>query len=384
MTNLHRLSLSLCLSVAVAFVSAGDVLSLDTRAARDRLSRSGRIRFNRVEGLFVGYRVDVRPTRTNGLTCFTQTGYGFDSKKMRWEAGVSYAGEKATATLAAFDRTATKDEATVGTGENTLFSALLKWDYRDYYRAKHGFEAKGSYQIRPRITAVGKLSAFSYESMDVATNWSLVYPDRAYRANPRVRLGDIGLINIGLAYDNRAGGPLFRNAWVISGVYERAFREFDHNGLVIAVRRYQKTVLGSQAFVANLKLGTRESNWEQHLFDLGGVGTLRGFQIKEYTGNRMVLFSIDYLFRGDVMRRVPIKGANLLNLILFFDTGWLNRIAESKGFLKGFGVLSLRDFKTDVGASVALPREIFRFDVARRLDRREDPWVVSARIRSKF
>ena len=380
------LSRSAFLLVAIAAVLAlcVDASALDMEAARRDLSRSGRVWFNRVEGLFIGYRLGVSPHQLKGATVHAETGYGFDSKEARWETGLTYRSDRVIASLTAFDRTETNDALIVGTGENSIFSALFKWDYRDYYRTKNGFELKGSYRLRPRLTVLSSLSGFSYETMAVKTDWGLLYPDRAYRVNPAVREGDVGLFRLGLTYDSRRGGPLFRNSWVLSGSYRRAFREFDHNALALSATRFQKTVFGNQAFIVSARITSVESTAEQFLYDLGGVGTLRGFEIKEFTGNRMVLLTADYLFRGDVLNHVPIRGFDLVNLILFADTGWLTARPRSGHLLAGFGSLSLRDFKTDAGVSIALPRQIFRFDVARRLDRKEDPWVLSARIRYEF
>ncbi len=354
------------------------------KPVRPGFSRSARIRYNRVEGLFAGYRLGVTPKTWQGLSLFAEGGYGVHNREPRWEGGVEYQNPKGAFSLSLFDRTETNDREIISTRENTIFALLLKWDYQDYFRAKNGFEAKGSYRPRRPFHLLGRLKAFTYAEMPAEAQWSLFYPDRAFRVNPRIQPGDAGLLQIGFLLDTRMRTPLFRNAWYVTGIYERGFREFEYNGLILAAKRFQKLIFGQQAFVLQARLATRESTHEQHLFDLGGVGTLRGYEIKEFTGNRMVMINFDYLFRGDFLGRIPIKGFHLLNLILFFDAGWVHSEPRSESLLGGFQDLDLKDFKPNAGISIAAPQQFLRFNVARRLDRSNDPWVLSMRVRRKF
>ena len=188
------------------------------------------------------------------------------------------------------------------------------------------------------------------------------------------------LLQIGLIHGPRRRGPLFRNAWYVNGVYERGFREFGYNGIVLHIKRDQKVVFGRQAFVLGCLLGARESTDEQHLFDLGGMGTLRGYHIKEFTGNRVIMLNVDYLFRGDLLGRIPLKGAQLLNTILFVDTGWTSTVSRRKHLLEGFQDLRPEDFRSDVGLAVSLSRQLLRVNVARRLDGDKSTWTFSVRF----
>ncbi len=348
------------------------------------LSRSARIRYNRVEGLFLGYRLGLANRAWPNLQFFVEGGSGIHNRKPRGETGVQYRTPTLDASFTAFDRTETYDSERIGSGENSVFAALFKWDYRDYFRAKNGFETKLSYRIRRHVLLLSQLTAFTYESMPLETGWSLFYPDRPFRINPPIQPGSVGIVQAGAVYDNRRSSPLFRNAWRLAVLLERGFREFSYNGMVLELKRHQKITFGQQALVFQARLGTRESNAEQHLFDLGGVSTLRGFEIKEFTGNRFVLLNLDYRFEGDLLGRIPMRGFHLLNLVLFLDSGWVNTMPNRANFLEGFGDLAPRDFKTNAGLAIALPRQILRVNIARRLDRKQDPWVVSVRFKRDF
>jgi len=373
--------------VGILQVLIGCVEGHAQEGVRQRLevfSRYTRLRYNRVEGLFAGYHLAATPKAWKGIRFFAEVGYGLHNQKPRWEGGVDYDKGKRAFTFVLFDRTETNDRETVRSGENSLYALLYKGDYRDYFRAKYGFEAKGSYRYTPRLLLVGRLTAYTYESMPDKTQWSLFRRDSNFRSNPAVRPGRIGLLQTGFIYDTQSRGPLFRNAWYLSAFYERGFQEFGYNGFILHAKRYQKVVVGSQAIVAQCRIGSRESAYEQHRFDLGGVSTLRGYRIKEFTGNRMAMLNIDYLFRGDILGRVPLKGVNLLQTILFFDTGWTSLAARHTHLLNGFQELRLSDFKSDLGLAVALPHQIFRVNIACRLDGGDPPWVFSVRFMRKL
>ena len=378
---------------AFCFASAVFFLFLPTTEARAQLGENAlanmllmsmRLRYNRVEGVFLGYSLKTSPARWPGLKLFAQTGYGLHSTSPRWEAGAEYERDAFSVSLTLFDRTDTHDEEVFSTLEATFFSSLFKWDYRDYFRAKNGFEAEGTYRWRRHLSIVGGLSAFTYVPMAVESQWSLFYPDRAFRGNPRVRPGAAGLLWFGALFDSRARGPLFRNAWVVKGIYERGFREFGYDGLLLSAKRYQKVVLGSQVFVIQAHVKTRESTAAQHLFGLGGVSTLRGYGFKEFIGNRMLMANFDYLFRGDLLGRIPLKGFHLLSLTLFLDAGWAGSVPRDRNLLAGFDDLRLGDFKADAGVALSLPQQLLRLNLARRLDRSDDAWVLSVRIRKEL
>jgi len=350
------------------------------------LSRSAQLRYNRVEGLFLVYKLKVSGRSLKNVTLFAEGGYGASNRSPRWEGGASYRSPKLDLRFSIFDRTETNDREVIRTGENTIFTLLFKWDYRDYYRAKNGFEVKGSYRANSNILVLGRLTAFTYANMPLAfsTGWSLFHRGRPFRINPAIQSGGAGLIQIGAVYDNNIRSPLFRNAWYVNVLYERGFRKFEYNGFIIAAKRHQKLILGNQTVILRARVGTRQSTAEQVLFDLGGFSTLRGYEIKEFTGNRMVLLNADYMFRGDALSQIPIPGFHLLNLLLFFDSGWVTSVPRNASLLKGFGELNLNDFKSNFGIAVALPRQLLRLNLAKRTDRSADAWVVSARFRHEF
>ncbi|MBK37144.1 MAG: hypothetical protein CME26_16670 [Gemmatimonadetes bacterium] len=348
------------------------------------LSRNGILRYNRVEGLFAGYRLHLSPRKHRKISFRVQGGYGFSLQQARWEMGVFYTGRKTDFSLTAFDRTHTNDESIIRTGENTFNALLFKGDYRDYFRAKNGFSFSGLYRLRKNLRVQGNLTISTHSSMPVQVGWSLYRNSDAFRPNPAVREGDVGHVKLAIVYDDRRKGPVFRNGTFLGLTYERGFREFPFDGFQFAANRRQKTIFGKQAFILRFLAGSRESIDEQLLFDLGGVSTLRGYRIKEYTGNRVLLLNIDYLFNGDLFRKVPIKGAHLAELILFADAGWTGRSLRSDHLFKGFGSFRFGDLKTNVGAALSLYRQLIRLNFARRFEGDIDDWTLSLRFRREL
>ena len=283
-----------------------------------------------------------------------------------------------------FDRTTSPNASIVRTSENTLFALLFKGDYLDYFRAKNGFEFDFTYKPSHFMSLVAYLSAFQYRNMPVDVNWTVFRNSDSFRFNPLIREGDAAVFKGGFAYNNKRRSPIFRNAWFVSALFERGFREFPFNGLSFSFKRHQKTIFGRQAFVARGLFASRETDEEQLLYDLGGISTLRGYRIKEFTGNRVLLLNVDYMFRGDIISRVSSRLGQFVELIVFADAGWVNQVPEQDNLLSGFDALRLGDIKTNVGGAISLYRQLARFNVARRFDSDIDDWTFSVRFRREF
>lgn len=341
-------------------------------------------RYNRVEGFFAGYQLKFVPKRWESLSTFVQTGYGIQNEGFRWATGLEWAQKKYGFKFTVFDRTATHDNDIIRTAENSLFALLYKGDYRDYFRAKNGFSFQTTYALKPRTHLWGSLSAYTYANMPVATQWSTFRTNSTFRDNPTIIPGKTGLLELGIRYDTRRRVPRFLNSWYLFATFESGFREFAYNGLQLGLTRHQKTIWGNQAFIVQARLATRDHTAEQFLFDLGGVGTLRGYGIKEFSGNRMLMASIDYLFRGDLFSHIPIPAAHLFNIILFADTGWTQTVPRTSNILDGFQNANLTDLKTDIGIALGITDRLFRLNIARRLDHSNDFMTISARFFREF
>ena len=328
-------------------------------------------RYNRVEGLFLGANALIAPPGWRGVGIFGSGGYGHANKQWRYEAGLEVRGKTAGLSAAYFNRTASLDDSLITVASNTLLALFTKRDYKDYYQARDGFELLASHTHKKVLWMSARASIATLKAMPVTTNWSIFRRDDPFRANPGIAEGKEGSISATLALDTRGAPSLSRSGTYLGGTFERRFRDFEDSGLSLAVRRYQVMPFGNQTLVlrgamvsrTNLAIGD-----SLRLLYLGGIGTLRGYAFREMSGNRLLVLNADYLFRNAL---------KFLDLVVFFDTGWIGRRPSSSSLLSGFGDLQWSDFKSDVGLAIGLTGQMIRLDFARRLDRRHASWTVT-------
>lgn len=105
---------------------------------------------------------------------------------------------------------------------------------------------------------------------------------------------------------------------------------------------------------------------EQWQFQAGGIGSLRGHRFQEFSGDRLLLGTIDY----------QIDPGDAIKTALFLDTGmaW-NEADHQSGGIAGSGPLAL-----DGGLGITLGDERIRIDVARDLRRERASARVTARL----
>ena len=97
---------------------------------------------------------------------------------------------------------------------------------------------------------------------------------------------------------------------------------FEYYGLSAKIKKYKRT-FGPQMLIIRGFWGSRDRNVsEQFLYDLGGIGTLRGYEHKEFTGNRVAMLNVDYLFNRAIFKLLPLKSLpfyTTMSLIAFID-----------------------------------------------------------------
>lgn len=57
----------------------------------------------------------------------------------------------------------------------------------------------------------------------------------------------------------------------------------------------------------------------QYLYDLGGISTIRGYDYKAFTGDRMVLINAEYWFDNDLWHNQ--SSMEMFSIGAFFDAG---------------------------------------------------------------
>ncbi len=335
-------------------------------------------RYNRVEGFFPHAGVTFRPVELEGFAAHVDAGWGFwneSGQQFRFNAGVQkdfMDFDRLSIGVDVFRALETADNWVVDDIENSLASFLFREDYQDYYGV-HGLRIFADKKVAGNHTLRLELNRRTYTALNRNINWSVFkgnFQENPTLASATIAEGDEFGIKLIAALDWR-DNPIFPlSGWYVEGIYEHTADDFDTDGLFLSVKRYQQTFANQRLLLRGM-IGTRTGSVaEQHSIDLGGVGSLRAFNDKEFSGNRMVMLNANYLFAGDILQKIPLQRIPLfgslwttLSLGLFMDTGWADFTSVDDGLFSGFSDVN---FKTDFGLSVLFLEGVFRIDVARR------------------
>ncbi len=366
-------------------------------------------RFNRVEGLFVNVGVKIRPKSVSGLQFYGDIGPGFwndSGKRFRYTGGVRkdfFDFKRLTLGAEYFRKLASNDDWLLSEIENSLASFFLRNDHKDYF-SKQGLRFYIDHKFQEIHTLRFEVARQTYDALERNIDWSVFKGD--FSENPRrpdsfIAEGDETNLRFIAAFDWR-DNPIFPlTGWYLEGIYERTMGDFDTDGIFLTVKRFQQTFSNHRLFIRGLA-GTRGGNVgikslagadslfvEQYSIDLGGIGSLRGFEDREFTGNRMVMLNANYLFGGDILQKVPLQGIpffgaiwTALSLGVFADTGWAWTTDDlDAGLFSGFGDL---DLQTNVGVSLLALEGVLRLDLAKRTDRSNDDYRFTFRLLKTF
>ena len=378
-----------------------------------KFSLSTNTHFNRVEGFTpnLGLKYQPHPEAKTGfaagLSLYGDFGYGFKNekeKRPRWNLGLQKdfaTPNRLTFGLEYFNKVETNDRWIVSEFENSLAGIFQHEDFMDFYSRKggRGFLDYGLAEVH---TLRLEVSRHRYESLRRNANWSLFGGNKTYPLNPRphrgvvygIGAGDELSVKLVSALDWR-DNPVFPNVgWLIENTFERTGNDFSTNGVFLTVKRYQPT-LDDQKLVGKFMFGSRTGSFAyQHLLALGGLTSLRGYNEKEFLGNRLLFANVNYVIGqrafGGLLQKFPLINKlpfwQLISLGVFAETGyaWFADPRDPDAGLFDFGQFGFNDLRSDVGFSLLVTEGILRVDFAKRTDRGADDWRVTFRILDKF
>ncbi len=366
------------------------------------VDESAILSFNRVQGLFIGYAI---PKKITGKYTFLSVhgfgGYGFKEKAWRYEVGAdrwlfNKTDYRFEVGAKIYDLTDTRDNWLLTSWENSLSAALLHRDYQDYYR-RSGYEFHVSQNLSIFFKGTLAFRNDDYSSLQRNTNWSLFAKNRVFRENPAISEGNMRSLYGELYFDNRNNLKHPTSGWYAKLGLEtsnsKLNSDFSFNQYQLELRRYQR--LGRYERIdARVKLATSEGTVPlQKLYQLGGVGTLRGFSYKSvrgasgaFGGDRMLLANMEYNLSPKTFG-FDFLFFDHLRYILFADAGsvW-NRadVSEDNNWNAGFSQLKLTDIKSDIGLAISSRSGNTRLSIAKRTDTNVDAIVVIFRLSKPF
>jgi hypothetical protein len=257
-------------------------------------------------------------TSYNHLHAYARASYGFASKHARYALGLHRAFTGTGALHLGYeyhDLTATDDVFRASALEETLGTVLVMSSFRDYYR-KHGHEAYAFLRLgggRAQLGVDGRSDR--YDSLAVTEDWSLLH-SHVPRPNPPVQPGLMRSVIGSLRWSTGAlfeGGADEAESLLLRDLYggERSLRaalrldttfeiaSSDAPGGDVTFHRWIAQlrggrIVGPLSFDARLLGGLAGGTVPpQKVFALGGLGTLRGYAFKEFTGEQMLLGTLE-------------------------------------------------------------------------------------------
>lgn len=357
--------------------------------------------YDKANGLTLGAtRVKYQFTPT--FVARGKIGWTFENEELYYLGSLekSIQGESSEYLVSAsyFNASVTNDAAVLPEWQNSLAALIFQSDFYNHYKQR-GARLTVENNLQNKYRYKFSVATLEYESLVNRTNYSFFDwgaeefgGEKEFEPNPPVEEGRDNVLSLSYVIDLRKSKNFPLNDWYFDG-------EFDHSGLLagdfdysraqLHFRRYQRlTIL--QRFVASFTIGSHSGGdsfketfttatgdsvvklpSDQFLYDLGGIGSLRGYDHHEFRdGNRMMLFRFDYFFGGTLMQKIPLykipyfgRFYRTLGLVLFADAGYLwnnNKDANLFDFRK----LEYDEIKSDIGFSIAAMQELARFDVA--------------------
>lgn len=348
-------------------------------------------RYNRVEGLFLGFRIpknDWYKENRFDVSVYGHAGYGFQNKEGRYQIGIERRFLATSIGVEAHDVTDSQDKWVISSFENSLAAFFLREDFHDFYR-RNGASVYVTQDMTPHFSITAGYQKDKYYNMKKETNWSLFGGNKKFRDNPFIDEIELKSAYLNVTLDTRNNFKYPTQGWYINLLGEFAGQDLENEGLdfdryTLDIRRYQPIGYGENLDF-RLRGGTvRGLVPSQFKFDMGGISTLRGYKFKEFRdGDRMILGNVEYRLYGPrgFLSHVMF---NDMNLILFADAGLVWNAGDKSGALKSFDDLEWGDLMTDVGIAFSNYEGNVRVSVAKQMHDKEKPLVVTFRIRRPF
>jgi len=364
----------------------GKLRSKDRENKRHIANLNLSARFNRVEGFTPLINIGVGDSKKELPKIDFSVGYGLALK--RWNIDIGFKqnfGSKSPFYMGGnlYRGAFTADKWYFSEADNTVAGLFFKEDFHDFYMRKGGRLSIGR-EFRKNGFVQAEYTAQTNSYLTKHTNSAIFGGRKKFRENYSTILadpaalaslnGELRMLGLRFGWDSRIAdekASSHRGQHVEmtlettgDGLLGDIGGDFSYNIAEINLSHYQP-VTPKQYVGFRLRGGL--SNQQLPLdrrFFLGGVGSLRGYDFKEFEGNRYFLANVDYYWQL----------SNYFSMSLFTDLG-------QAGFSKKR--FERNGLKSDVGLGFQMAG-IVRIDMAQRLDNISRSPVITGRIETAF
>jgi len=263
-------------------------------------------RFNRVEGLALGLKLTVRPGPHARDRVYAKGDYSLARKRWTYRLGMGKSlGKRLSLGADIHDIVTTQDGWIVSDREATWLMLLAGTAARDYFR-QQGYEV----YLRQQLSKVGRLrigySRDYYQTLPKRTDWSLFNWTGEKRSNPPIDEGWINSVRICYHRELPADGHVEVQGEIAD---RRLGGDFQFRRSEVELVGHRRLGL-EQSLDTRVKVGLADKELPlQRKFQLGGIGTLRGYRYKEFQGDAMLLVQAEYRFSRGSKALVPFVDA---------------------------------------------------------------------------
>jgi len=344
-------------------------------------SIDGDLVYNRVQGLY--FEINFNKNKKKQVAYFRPTlavGYGFSNKKVDFTAGLERSIKSFLHLgILGFSRVASPDYWLFSKDENTITALFIKEDYFDYYR-ETGLSLSSTVNLS---RGWGRLSFnhIDYDSQEKNTSYSFFSKNKKLRENPALPEEDLNIQSLSwvIHYTQLAN---FSFGLEMEQVLSSSLDNLDYH--ILSLNHTGTIPLGLWDEI-NYRLKVSSAGDELPWFKqmaLGGFNTLRGYDFKEFCGNRMMLLNLEYKIdysSHDQGFFNPFR----IPIYLFQDFGLVWNQTNPDNILTGWDKTTWNQIKYNFGIGFGLDDE-FRFNIAKRCDTSHDPWVFTIRLNRAF
>lgn len=292
---------------------------------------AGILDYNRVDGLYLGLLISENKSHHPMPDYRFEGGYSFKRQRWLYDFEIDQPltrSPRLSVGVHIYDRTKSNDEDLISDAENLFATAFLKKDYRDYFdlRGAAGFVALIPLDAH---TLRFNYSQDEYRPLETKAHASIFRRKRNFEPNPvgsrQICQADticckkvkIKTFNVCYEFDSRPKDLIKtpdRGLWLrLSGEWARRDwgSTYSYDRYSADIREYL-TFSAGQYLALRINLGLLDITPEKRTkcticagpqyffpkeFYVGGIGTLPGYEYKQFRGTHMVLLNFEYAWQ---------------------------------------------------------------------------------------